>query len=721
MPRFWQSGSDLLCHEYTRELGTAAEPMAKMVKDDILANVKDNAVYEQPEMLDELVAMSLRKFNSEGRRLRIHDVRGEKNTGAQLRTISELGITSWEQAETEGLVTKDKYGRYGGGARRALNIALHGSEKLQAAVRDGKISGELAERLLTASQCELGARPVEEQTALVDGILERAKGDEALARRMLDKLEAGTEALQHEKLGETLDRLVEDAKAEAIAERNGVAKETAQGAAVEPVETADGQIKTVGEIVDAGAASGRTTEPKPTTALGGAEQADRLAGTKLTVFNGTTMSCETFPEAKVEVSADGITVRGLTADTMAKPDQVADVAAFVTHLMRIAKRNGKTVQFEDADAATIAQALVKEIAEKGAEKTMAKLETRGRLFGLLFKTTLGSGVTYDEASFKKALEKVGNGRQFVNNHGDVYGFVDAEGVIHFNPATFNMDTPIHEYGHVALEATKKINNALWRKGNELIKGSRYYRELLAEIERDKNSPYRNMNEEWLCDEALARLIGDEGAKLVESKGLDAQLKSWLKEVWKSFKGALGIADLTEEQIEKMTIREFADTLNAELLKGSEFGAKKKTPPSRKSIRRYDEQTDSGSSGVLRWKNDRGYLFAIPVDMERTQPGGKVVFATDDANITDWIQNALNGYTLRLSKSGKLYVEGRDGLPPELAEIFGRYPTIGQNDGIYEELSPEARGVRYDSPESLVDALRKDRENYDAWVQGRAGS
>ena len=126
----------------------------------------------------------------------------------------------------------------------------------------------------------------------------------------------------------------------------------------------------------------------------------------------------------------------------------------------------------------------------------------------------------------------------------------------------------------------------------------------------------------------------------------------------------------------MTIGEFVDAMNAELLRGREFGTKKQQPLEKKSIRRYDEDQGAGSNGMLRWKNDRGYLFAIPVDMERTQPGGRVVLSRDDANITDWIQNSLNGYTLRLSKSGNIYVEGQNGLPKELAEIFGRYPTIG---------------------------------------------
>ncbi|MBQ5795026.1 MAG: hypothetical protein IIW14_03430, partial [Kiritimatiellae bacterium] len=85
-----------------------------------------------------------------------------------------------------------------------------------------------------------------------------------------------------------------------------------------------------------------------------------------------------------------------------------------------------------------------------------------------------------------------------------------------------------------------------------------------------------------------------------------------------------------------------------------------------------------------------------------------------------IQRALNGIELRLSKSGKIYVKGRNGLPAELAEIFGKYPTIGQNDGIREELASALGNGAYANatPEQLVDALKADRANYDEWVKAQ---
>ena len=579
----------------------------------------------------------------------------------QMAALEEREVSSWEDAQAKHLIGKDEQGRWTGGARQAINIHLNGTEKMKAAVKEGRLSGDLAEELLTLSYCELGNRPKAEREALIDRIVDEANGDVEAAREMMRELR-GSEA---------------------------------------------------------------TMTRQPETAYEGAVNADRMKGTELRSEDGAVMGCERFKDVKVVVNEDGIMTQGLTDALMSNPNSQADVAALLVRLNAIAEKTGLQIHFGgDENALKVANAVLDAVEREGLGKVQKKMETRARLFDILSRTALDTGATFSEAEFKEALAQVSNGRRFVDNHGNIYGFKDAEGKLHFNPAVINFNTPIHEYGHLALEAVKKINPTLWKKGMELIKDSDYHRSLLAEIEQDKESPYRDFNDELLRDEALVRMIGDKGERLIDDKGVGSELKAWLKEVWKAFKGAFGVADLTEEQVENMSLGEFVDTINAELLKGSEFGTKKAKPIEKRSIKRFDEDDNSGSNGLLRWKNDRGYLFAIPVDMERTMPGGRVVFARDDANITDWIQTALNGYTLRLSKSGKLYVEGRDGLPPDLAEIFGRYPTIGVNDGIYEQIAIEAgnramNGAARDmTPDALVEALRKDRASYDDWKRGR---
>lgn len=609
---------------------------------------------------------------------------------AQVGEIEERHITSWEDAEADGLIGKDEKGRWTGGMRQALNIAINGTDRLKTEVRDGKMDGEVAEDLISAAYCELGGRPSDERALLVDRVLDFADGNAESARRLMDKI-AAQERSSDVPLLDELKRLEDE-----------VTREMEAG---------------IGAWAD-----GPEAARPPQTAYEGAANAERLKGTELKSRDGGVMGCQRFPEVRVEISQEGIRVDGLTDDLISRPENAADAAALLKRLNDIAERNGLTIDLRDANAKAAADALLDEINRGGLEAAQAKLDTRAKLFGLLFKTTLGNGVTYDEASFRAALEKTSNGRPFIDRHGNIYGMTDGEGVVHFNPAALNFNTPIHEYGHLALEAIRGINPALWQRGKELVRNSDYFKEIKGSSETEGNEyAYLKGRDDAICDEALATLIGDRGERLVEGTRLGAELKAWLKEVWKAFKGALGLADLTEEQIERMTLGEFVDAVNAELLKGSEFGTRKRAPLSKTSIRKYDETDGSGSNGLLRWKNDRGYLFALPVDMERTQPGGRVVLARDDANVTDWIERRLAGLELRLSESGKVYVKGRNGFEGELADVFGRYPTIGQNDGLAAQIAQETGRAEWAgaTAEELVAGLAKDRASYGAWAEARA--
>jgi hypothetical protein len=563
---------------------------------------------------------------------------------------------------------------------------VNGTETLKTAVKDGAISGDLAEEMITLSHCELGWMPKEARDAIIDKVLDAAGGNAEMAQWMM----------------EIVGRCDRAELADVDARVRRVADQVAEGLA----ETARAK---------AGNPEGR----EPQTAYEGAVNAERMKGTELRSVDGGVMACERFPEVTVEIDQDGIHVRGMTDALMSKPENAADAAALLSRLEGIAKQNGQMVDFGgDMNAETVARGIIDEVNRGGLERTQRKLETRSRLFEVLMESQLGNGVSYDEASFAAALGKLENGRKFRDNHGNIYGFKDADGVLHFNPTALNLNTPIHEYGHLALEALRKVNPTLLKRGMDLIAGSDYYGEIRRNSETEGHEySYLKGKEEWLRDEALATMIGDRGQRLVEQKGLGAELKAWMKEFWKALKGAFGVADLTDEQIEKMSLGEFVDAVNAELLRGKEFGTRKQRPLEKRSITRYDEDQGSGANGMLRWRNDRGYLFALPVDMERTRPGGKVVLARDDANITDWIQSRLNGVELRMSKNGKIYVKGANGLEGELAEIFGRYPTIGKNDGIFDAIAAElpAVGASGATPEALVEALRKDRANYDAWT------
>ena len=134
--------------------------------------------------------------------------------------------------------------------------------------------------------------------------------------------------------------------------------------------------------------------------------------------------------------------------------------------------------------------------------------------------------------------------------------------------------------------------------------------------------------------------------------------------------------------------------------------------SRKS---YDDSPESGSNGLY----SRGLGLSLPIDHERTKPGGKVYLKTDDAEWTDWINNLLDGYGgLTMSKGGKIRLGGKLGVPKELRSIFGNQFFEGQNDGINETLANELGNneFRTMSPQQIYDALQKDKANYQAWKE-----
>ena len=651
------------------------------------------------------------------RRENVSKVRGAANVSDQVQGVEDLGITDWKQAEEEGLVERDAFGRLEGKARRALTISLNATDNLKAAVKSGQIDGELAEDMITAAQCELGGKPKDVRNAFIDGILDRAGGDAALARQMVDRLAAQDRTAGEEKtVDETLDEIAAQVKAESIAQRNGVSVEEGKEAAQTAVETADGEMTTLGAVVDAEGTATRPTPRKPETALDGVEQANRLQGTRLRATGDNLLTCETFKSLQVRVDEGGVWVSGLSADMLQNPDNAADAAAVISQLARIAQGNGLRINFADKDSADMAAALAREVNRQGLERTQKKLDLRASLLDVLLKTELSANVTTDEKSFADALAQTSNGSQWKDSHDNIYGFVDRDGNLHLNPRVLDFDTPIHEYGHLALEAVRKVNKTLWQRGMDLIRESEYFAAVKKASQTEGHEyQYLNGRDDAIADEALATMIGDRGAKLVESRGVDAKLKAWIKEVWSAFKSAFGIADLTEEQIETMTLDQFVDVVNAELLKGSEFGARKRAP-SQSSVKAYDESSGD-SNGLYRWANERGCLFQLPVDMERTQPGGKVYFLNDDANVTDWIQSALNGVDLRMSQSGKIYVKGQNGLSGDLAVIFGRYPQIGRNDGVFSAAAGETGRADYAAitdPQQLVDALLADRDNYQSW-------
>jgi len=107
----------------------------------------------------------------------------------------------------------------------------------------------------------------------------------------------------------------------------------------------------------------------------------------------------------------------------------------------------------------------------------------------------------------------------------VYGMT-VNGEIFLNPELMDLNTPIHEVGHIWLDLIKnsKENKALYAKGLELVEGT----------DALKDAQERLGDTKAAREEALAILIGNKGETIAD---IDTKnnFKDWLNEMWESIK------------------------------------------------------------------------------------------------------------------------------------------------------------------------------------------
>jgi len=164
------------------------------------------------------------------------------------------------------------------------------------------------------------------------------------------------------------------------------------------------------------------------------------------------------------------------------------------------------------------------------------------------------GIVYDPINLSLSTESLTitpNG--FVYN-GDVYLNTD-------NPRILN--TQIHEFGHLFNFWAKENRPNLYRKGIQLVQeqGQEY-------IDKVKESQ-PNLEGERLYEEALTQLIGDKG-ELVVNKKRKSAIREWLTDLWNSIKNALGITQYTAEELENITLEQFAEAVAIDMLRGTKF-------------------------------------------------------------------------------------------------------------------------------------------------------
>ncbi len=192
-------------------------------------------------------------------------------------------------------------------------------------------------------------------------------------------------------------------------------------------------------------------------------------------------------------------------------------------------------------------------------------------------------VAYDAVS--TMLKKAGIPVKVVSNEdmekvaeaqgkGVVYGYTDGKEIV-LNQEHLNPNTPIHEYQHLWRTAAKNMNPELIEHGDKLIMQT----QLFADLKQDPN--YNHLTDEQICDEAFARLTGEDGAAILEQMAKDAikenpldtakelsvinKLKEWLKKFW--YWTLDTFTKWKPEDIKKMTLEDIRNLVLRDLAQG----------------------------------------------------------------------------------------------------------------------------------------------------------
>ena len=166
------------------------------------------------------------------------------------------------------------------------------------------------------------------------------------------------------------------------------------------------------------------------------------------------------------------------------------------------------------------------------------------------------------------------GVQYLKGKGVVYGYTDGKEIV-LNQEHLNPNTPIHEYQHLWRTAAKNMNPELIEHGDKLIMQT----QLFADLKEDPN--YNHLTDEQICDEAFARLTGEDGAAILEQMAKDAikenpldtakelsvinKLKEWLKKFW--YWTLDTFTKWKPEDIKKMTLEDIRNLVLRDLANG----------------------------------------------------------------------------------------------------------------------------------------------------------
>lgn len=226
--------------------------------------------------------------------------------------------------------------------------------------------------------------------------------------------------------------------------------------------------------------------------------------------------------------------------------------------------------------------------------------------------------------------KIVDHTKFAQGKGVVYGYTDGKKIV-LNQEHLNPNTPIHEYQHLWRTAAKEMNPDLIAHGDELIKQT----QLFADLKEDPN--YKHLSDDEICDEAFARLTGEDGAAILEQMAKEAikenpldtakeltiinRLKNWLKKFW--YWTLETFTKWKPEDIKRMTLEDIRNLVLRDLANGVDPRNVKSRMTKEDAVSLRKQMADNAEQERILEHTEENWLNEFGKDNRVTTPIGSI--------------------------------------------------------------------------------------------------
>jgi hypothetical protein len=262
------------------------------------------------------------------------------------------------------------------------------------------------------------------------------------------------------------------------------------------------------------------------------------------------------------------------------------------------------------------------------------------------------------SEIQNKLEEIGESNVNKTAAGFTY-----KGDVYLNTDAMGLDTPIHEFGHLHLDWLKENRTDLYQSGLSLVEKNKEEAQQYIDIVKSTQPELKEGTEKF-NNEVLAQVIGDQGAKLIQSKE-EQSIADWLRSVWESIKDILGLTNYTADEVANMTLADFGTASATEMLSGNRISR------------------NMGENNVyLRYKYDVNQVarerFDIP-NLKRISSGSdRIVFDLGDNRVLK-VANTARGLAQNMQEGDAELIS--KGLIPQVYEIGLNYVVVEKVEAV----------------------------------------